>query len=239
MTYIDMARSIATDISSCNEELLVSGFVSICRFLELHPEKLSIKATRAEANEGFIPSVHERTSLLKMATKHFNGYRNVNIPSEPSTIPDNAVSTVLQMTYGYTEEQTNRIKIEHQHSMSAENCVGSLLERYIDSILKHHGWVWCCGDFVRAIDFIKENADGSWTALQIKNRNNSENSSSSAIRNGTTIDKWFRSFSTDTRTSRDLNYVNWNNLPESMQNYGLSENGFLTFIRNYISSNIN
>lgn len=237
MTYITTAQDVAADISNEGEDFLVAGFISICRFLEQHPDSLSIKPTKAESAEGFTPSVHENTTLIKMATKHFNGYRNINIPSVPTTIPDAAVSTVLQMTYDYTEEETDRIKIEHQHSMSAENCVGSLLERYIDSILRHHGWVWCCGDFVKAIDFIKENEDGTWTALQVKNRSNSENSSSAAIRNGTSISKWFRSFSTNTKTTRALNYVNWDNLPESMQNYGLSEDGFMTFIRTYISSN--
>jgi SinI restriction endonuclease len=63
--------------------------------------------------------------------------------------------------------------------------------------------------------------------LQIKNRDNSENSSSSAIRNGTPIQKWFRSFSKKAKT-------NWNNLPPSMQPYKLTEDGFRNFVSEYL-----
>lgn len=135
----------------------------------------------------------------------------------------------MRSAYGYSLAQSERIKKEHQHSMSAENCVGALLERYLDSVLRTEGWHWCCGDFVKAVDFINQDEDGKWIALQVKNRDNSENSSSSAIRNGTPIQKWFRSFSKKPKT-------NWDNLPPAMRNKGLSEEGFLTFIENYISS---
>lgn len=79
--------------------------------------------------------------------------------------------------------------------MAAENMVGYLLELYISTALEEHGWIWCAGDFVRAVDFIKRNSNGQWEAVQIKNRDNTENSSSSAIRNGKEIKKWFRSYS--------------------------------------------
>jgi hypothetical protein len=136
------------------------------------------------------------------------------------------VSIVMQAAYGYSESETEKIKIEHQHSMCAENCVGALLERYIDSILRFHGWVWCCGDFIKAVDFIYPTSKG-WNALQIKNRDNSENSSSSAIRNNTKIQKWFRTYSKTGET-------NWNNLPSLMVNKGLSEEGFISYVHNYI-----
>ncbi|VEP18279.1 Type-2 restriction enzyme Eco47I (fragment) [Hyella patelloides LEGE 07179] len=66
-------------------------------------------------------------------------------------------------------------------------------------------------------------------ALQIKNRDNTENSSSSAISNGTQIEKWFRSFSKKGGT-------NWNNLPELMQSYNLSEAGFIAFVKTYLQA---
>ena len=111
--------------------------------------------------------------------------------------------------------------------MCAENCVGSLLERYLDSVLRQQGWYWCCGNFIKAIDFINKDERGMWLALQIKNRDNTENSSSSAIRNGTQIQKWFRSFSKKGET-------NWDNLPELMQGYNLSESGFIAFAKKYL-----
>jgi hypothetical protein len=135
----------------------------------------------------------------------------------------------MQEAFEYKKEDSERIKREHQNAMSAENCVGALLERYLDSVLRKHGWHWCCGDFVKAIDFISMDEQGGWLALQVKNRDNSENSSSSAIRDGTPIQKWFRSFS---RTGA----TNWENLPSSTQGCGLSEAGFIAFVRRYLDS---
>ena len=107
------------------------------------------------------------------------------------------------------------------------------MERYINSLLKDKGWYWCCGDFVKAIDFLSKDDEGQWFALQIKNRNNSENSSSSAIRDNTTIQKWFRSFSKDTKKGRP-SFTNWDKLPSLMQGHNLSEQGFKEFVLEYV-----
>jgi len=136
----------------------------------------------------------------------------------------------MHAAYGYSLEDCEKIKLTHQQSMCAENAVGALLERYIDSVLRNYGWHWCCGSFVKAIDFIKRAENGNWYELQIKNRDNSENSSSSAIRNNTQIQKWFR---TRSRTGE----TNWNKLPPLMQGHGLSEGGFRLFVETYLRNN--
>jgi hypothetical protein len=110
--------------------------------------------------------------------------------------------------------------------MAAENMVGELLERYIDSVLSKHGWVWCCGALVKHVDFIKKE-DNGYRLLQIKNRDNSENSSSKAIRDGTTIEHWFRTFS---RTGR----TNWEAFPDKSLKSHLSEVGFVSYVEKYI-----
>jgi len=153
---------------------------------------------------------------------------------KPSTIPDEAVSMILKAAHGYSDEELERIKVEHQYSMSAENLVGYLLERYLAEKLEPYGWVWCSGDFVKAVDFIKKDEEGNWHALQIKNRDNTENSSSSAIRKGTTIEKWFRTFSKPSR-KRHTN-TNWNAFPETRFVELLSEDDFLSYIRHLVSS---
>lgn len=199
---------------------LVDPFVKICNFLKAHPESLS---WRGKAT----PNLSDCEDVLKIAHKFVNGYQKSDLPARPGTVPDEMVSIVMQSAYGYSELDTKRIKKEHQHSMCAENCVGALLERYLDSVLRYHGWVWCCGDFVKAVDFIYPRIRG-WDALQIKNRDNSENSSSSAIRYNTTIRKWFRTFSRNGAT-------NWDNLPQQMRGKGLSEEGFIKFVRAYLA----
>ncbi|MEG0198956.1 MAG: SinI family restriction endonuclease, partial [Acinetobacter sp.] len=124
-------------------------FQILLNFLKDNPDRLSSrsKSLHLDSNEG-IHALHEcyvRSKAQKLTL------------SRPTTIPDDAVSVILQQCCNFTEAQTEQIKVEHQLSMSAENLVGALLERYIAQVLEPHGWIWCAGDFVRAIDFIKYN----------------------------------------------------------------------------------
>jgi SinI restriction endonuclease len=219
---LDKARQIAAtcSINSNSEQNLVESFAQICSFLADNPDRMSWRGKNS-------PSIFDEEGLKILANRYFSSYRKSDFPAIPSTVPDQMVSIVMEEAYGYTPEQCEQIKVSHQHSMCAENCVGALLERYLDSVLRSHDWYWCCGDFVKAIDFVKRDPNGIWLTLQIKNRDNSENSSSSAIRHGTPIQKWFRSFSKKEDT-------NWKNLPELMQGYSLDENGFIEFVKSYL-----
>lgn len=145
----------------------------------------------------------------------------------PNTIPDDAVSKILEVCCDIPVANLERIKLEHQLSMSAENLVGGLLELYIAKKLAPYGWVHCAGSFVKAVDFLKKDTEsGDIIALQIKNRDNTENSSSSAIRAGTNIKKWFRTYS---KTGAS----NWGSFPEPEFRNVLSEQGFMQFIEDY------
>lgn len=202
----------------------VYRFLTICAFLNNSPESLSWRR-RVRPDLGLM------TGLEPLAEKFFTDRYKKDWPSEPTTVPDEAVSVVMCEVYGYSVEEAEQIKQKHQHAMSAENTVGALLERYIASVMEPHGWVWCAGDFVRATDFIRYDAvHGQWQVLQVKNRDNSENSSSSAIRLNTSIEKWFRTYS---RTGRD----NWHNFPDPVSRMYLSEQGFSQFIKAYLSQN--
>ena len=201
-------------------------FQILLKFLQDNPDRLSSRSRslHLDSDEG-INALHEcyvRSKVQQLTL------------SRPTTIPDTAVSVILQQCCNFTEAQTEQIKVEHQLSMSAENLVGALLERYIPQALEPHGWVWCAGDFVRAIDFIKYNHSTKlWEAVQVKNRDNTENSSSSAIRQGTTIEKWFRTYSKP--SSRRTTNTIWENFPEAEFRDQLSEEGFLQFIRDYLA----
>jgi len=161
-------------------------FLEILSFLNDNPEMFSKNRKYSLFKDDDIVSLHN----LYLKSKN----QKIRL-IEPRTIPDDAVSILLKYTFGYSSKDLQRIKLEHQYSMAAENMVGYLLELYISTALEEHGWIWCAGDFVRAVDFIKRNSNGQWEAVQIKNRDNTENSSSSAIRNGKEIKKWFRSYS--------------------------------------------
>jgi len=101
---------------------------------------------------------------------------------------DPAIRAIVKMATQATDKQADLQEIHHNLFMSAENVQGDLLEEYIDSVVYEHGWVWCKGDILRSVDFCTE--DGR--LLQIKNKSNSENSSSSRVRIGTNIEKWHR-----------------------------------------------
>ena len=102
------------------------------------------------------------------------------------------------------EIQIKELSDGHRLYMRAEQIQGSILESFIAEKLKPYGWYYCYGEIVRSVDFCHQ--DG--TLLQIKNKYNTENSSSSSIRKGTTIKKWNR---LGTPNKEKVIY-NWNKL---------------------------
>lgn len=205
------------------DESLEQSFITIIKYLNEFPKNLSMRSKKIECD------VSSKSGIEYLAVKYFQSYYLPTIPTLPKTVPDEAVSLIMKKVFNYSEQQANEIKKTHQESMACENAVGTLLERYLDSELRKSGWAWCCGNFVKAIDFIKFDK-GKWFELQIKNRSNSENSSSSAIRTGTEIHKWYR-------IDANSGSTKWDVVPELMKKHNLSENGFKAFIEKYIQNN--
>lgn len=117
-----------------------------------------------------------------------------NPPSQRTATPksactDPAIRVIVQATQRIDVSAAESGEKNHNLFMSAENIQGNLLEEYIASKVRPYGFLWCEGNTLRAVDFC--NSDGS-LFLQIKNKSNTENSSSSNIRAGTPIKKWFR-----------------------------------------------
>lgn len=106
----------------------------------------------------------------------------------PSQSPyDPLINIIVQNVLGANQNAIQTIQQYHTLYIQAENVAGGLLEEYIAS--KALNWIWCKGETVRSIDFY--NIDFN-CVLQIKNKYNTENSSSIAIRNDTSIQKWCR-----------------------------------------------
>lgn len=196
-------------------------FVSIVEFLMYSPQ--SAPTFRGK----HAPEIGSEEYIKRLAISFCNS-RAARSPSPPETVPDKMVSVILNEYFNVEEDGLNRIAIEHSLSMGAENFVGELLERYLASVLEPLGWVWCSGSVVKAADFIKDTGS-NWHVLQVKNRDNSENSSSSAIRNGTDIKKWFRTFSKKPGS-------NWTAFPDDVARNSLSEDGFVLFTKKYLLS---
>ena len=119
--------------------------------------------------------------------------------------------------------------------MSIETKLGTLLESFIYKHINKYNWIWCSGSIVKDIDFINKNIDKNgniqWTALQVKNSDNSENAASSRVRVGTNIKKWFR------RLSTVKNKDNWIELAKIVKEDNkellteLSEKNYLEYLK--------
>lgn len=171
-----------------------------------------------------------------------------NLPSKKEATPksscnDPVIQTMVKSACGITDSEVAKQVDSHNLFMSAENVLGNLLEEYIAQKIRPYKWVWCAGTTLRAIDFCNE--DGT-TLLQIKNKNNSENSSSSNIREGTTIKKWYR-LSTSKRGGKispafkwsNLNDIINDNLPEGLDLLELTEDDFQKYISTVVKANPN
>ncbi|OQA85952.1 MAG: SinI restriction endonuclease [Lentisphaerae bacterium ADurb.Bin242] len=164
--------------------------------------------------------------------KFLHGYKeriSLRQSKMPGTVPDHAVSIIIKAVLPkLSTEQANSVVYAHRLGMSAENILGLLLEEFLFQKLSPLGWAMAWGETIKSVDFC--NADGS--LLQIKNRSNSENSSSSKIRDGKPIEKWFRVNATNGRCE-------WEKLSETIGQTvtGLDEENFQEFIQVTLAKN--
>jgi SinI restriction endonuclease len=219
MISTNEALAVAESEMAMIDISLVAPFLTLIRFLRDNPT--------------LIPTVRGNVTIWSpqhisaMASKFFIG-RTPNKPSPPATVPDPIVSFILNIYFDVPANGLERAKNEHKLAMAAENIVGDLLERFLANILEQNGWVWCAGSTVRSVDLIKPlSKPAEWFALQVKNRDNSENSSSSSVRQVTNIKKWFRTYS---RTGE----TNWHNFPDEPMRQSMSEDKFQEFVKTYL-----
>jgi hypothetical protein len=168
--------------------------------------------------------------INKWLEKYFKGYNNrpsKRISKKSGTIPDEIVDTIIFVRIpSLDDSKISAIKSAHRLSMAAENILGLLLEEYLAEKLLPYGWYCCWGETMKGVDFCTQNGD----LLQVKNRSNSENSSSKNSRQGTSIIKWHRI------SARD-GACYWHVLNQRVGCTELSEPDFSSFVRNTISDN--
>ncbi len=165
----------------------------------------------------------------KFVKKFFKGYGNrpsLKKGNPSTTIPDPLVSKLVSIRI-YNEFGEQEITKMHRASMASENLIGALLEEYIAVNVVGKGWASCWGTTIKATDFVSIRGE----RLQIKNKTNTENSSSNKIRAGTNIDVWHRF---DAKTGRTY----WQELNEKIgQGCNLSEDKFKKFAISAIKNN--
>jgi hypothetical protein len=197
---------------------LQKEFEIVAKFLDEHDEFRPARITRAQYGT--------RQYYDDLARSFVRGRQPI-APKLPATVPDPLVSVIMHEHFRLPKSDLERAKHEHKLSMASEDFVGELLERYIASEIEPLGWVWCSGEVVRSIDFVRE-SEGGWEALQVKNRDNSENSSSARVRHGTTIKKWYR-------TNSKTGATRWPKFPDPSCAGLLSEDGFNNFVARHLA----
>ncbi len=189
-------------------------------------------ASDPERAPGNIGGKHddEKSLIWKWILKYQSGLEgraSVRKSNLPGTIADPIIEEIIGARLAtLTESDLNKITYAHRLGMSAENILGLILEEYLADNLIEFDWHCAWGETVRSVDFVHE--DGR--LLQIKNRSNSENSSSSAVRTGTEIEKWFRI------KADKIEYM-WESLNAICGTNSLSEAGFVSFVKSTIKSN--
>ncbi len=211
---------------------------------------LDIIFNTAMKNPGLFPGINGINTVKEYIERWVKSYHDaeLNPPSKRIATPktactDPAIRTIVQNTQGLNTKLAIEGELTHNLFMSAENIQGNLLEEYISNNIRKYGFIWCKGNTLRAIDFC--NSTGT-VLLQIKNKSNTENSSSSNIRSGTTIKKWFR-LGTKTIQGKKVPNYKWNVLNELVNKFkaqgvslapcNLSEESYLEFIKSVSKAN--
>ncbi len=204
-----------------------------------------------EAPKSFFPNKTCKTvnAYIERWIKGYFKAKN-NPPSRRSARPksvctDPAIKTIVKKTQNLTEKAATLGEENHNLFMSAENVQGNLLEEYIASKIRQYGFLWCQGNILDKIDFC--NTSGT-CFIQVKNKSNTENSSSSSVRHGTSIKHWYR-LGTKTLNKRKLPTYEWeklNNIINDNKTCGfklpkcnLSEKEYMTFLEEKASANKN
>lgn len=169
-------------------------------------------------------------AILKWISTYFSDFNNrpsLRQSNMPGTVHDYMLDVVIKARMPHlSSENLVVIKDAHRLSMSAENIFGSILEEYISYKLLNYGWYCAWGAVVKSVDFVSSNG----RLLQIKSRNNTENSSSNKVRNGTIIEKWWR-FNASTGAT------NWPALNNIVGHEIFSEDDFSLFVYNLVNVN--
>lgn len=191
-------------------EQIESLVVQYANDLEI-PENLHIEyVCRACCkNPELAPDIKKRKGCENLSTAEriekwvkgfYNSYKNrLNrcCVKKAKTVPDPALKLVLAKTQKFTEKQLEKAIDAHRVAMSAENVIGNMLEVFLFEKLCNHGWSVAWGSTISHVDLCSE--DG--ILLQVKNRDNSENSSSKTVRDDNDILFWFRSMSKNEATN--------------------------------------
>ena len=203
------------DLFGDNENIFNSGF----RIVQAVWKRISTDISDAE-----------EAKFVHAFIKGYDNRPSVRTSNPTGTKADQIIDSLIRARISsFSDKDIARVKFDHRLSMAAENIIGLILEEYIHVNVLKYGWSCCWGNSIKAVDFCS--SDGK--LLQVKNKSNTENSSSNKIRQGTEIIKWFRLNANNGKT-------NWDSLNKIIGKPALlSETGFKQFAEELIKKNPN
>lgn len=221
-------------ITTRSEEAFLEVFQGTFSELEtIMLEAHQVLLSACYRNPGLSPGIKANTpetlaeKWLRKYQSSYEGRISQRLSRPPSTVADPIIDTILSARLvGLTTEHLEQIKFAHRLSMSAENILGLLLEEFLAEQLADYGWYCGWGEAIRHVDFC--NRDGS--LLQVKNRSNSENSSSSRVRINQPIEKWYR-------VNANTGLTQWSYFNQKYDTDRFSEQHFVGFIQALLLKN--
>lgn len=222
-------------------------------FKQIPDQKPSKKISELPAEEQILP-------LLQKWLKNYIKYLQTPINARPAKkladkdiVEDPALAHILSSHYTFVKKETlGQVDIQkalqmHQILMTIENIQGHFLEAYIASILckKPYNFIWCEGQTIIAADFCKRifvNKIPELMLIQIKNKYNTENSSSSKIRENTPIAKWHRLGKKKNGNKKSTPSYKWSKLNTIIEditgsNPNFNEKAYLAYLEKVIKKN--
>lgn len=182
---------------------------------------------------------------IKKYTDALHNLPSKRVAKAKNSCSDPALKTIVKTIRNLSDEAIDIEEKNHNLFMAAENVQGNLLEEYIANQIEPYGFVWCMGEILKAIDFCS--SDGR-VLLQIKNKFNTENSSSNKIREGSSIEKWYR-LGCSRKNKKVMPKYMWETLNDLINQYKtngltlppcqMSEESYEIFLKKVASENKN
>lgn len=192
---------------------LHSQFLNLMTFLLINPEFQG-------KIRGKNPPTFGSDQYFEKTAKMFSEGRSISPPINSGKETDNLLKLLFQNLNPNLPIEISTATRIHGDFMVLENKVGKILESYLAHKLEPLRWIWCSGDFVDKIDFVKIGDNFSVNVLQVKNKDVTENSSSSKGRGN--IPKW-------SRLKGKAADPDWHNFPDVEARKLISEKEFLDY----------
>jgi len=196
-----------------HDENLEKSYLGLLRFLSENPEFV----VRLRGNN---PPKFGTLEYFTKTAEMFSAGRVISPPVNSGKTTDPLLGSLFQQLNSCTNSEVEKAIRIHGDLMILENKVGKILEHYLSARLEPLGWIWCSGDFVEKVDFVKIVEGNNHELLQVKNKDVTENSSSSKGRGD--VPKW-------ARLKGKKAITDWENFPDLEARNLVSETDFLEY----------